>query len=70
MLRVENIDKPIKLGNFNRRVFQSKLPFLLGDHTIEIGAPSWWKRNDPKTLSFGICDDFRHADYESFSYNY
>jgi len=54
MLRVENIDKPIKLG----------------DHTIEIGAPSWWKRNDPKTLSFGICDDFRHADYESFSYNY
>jgi len=54
MLRVENVDKPIKLG----------------DHTIEIAAPSWWKRNDPKTLSFGICDDFRHADYESFSYNY
>jgi len=54
MLRVENIDKPITLG----------------DHTIEIGAPSWWKRKDPKTLSFGICDDFRHADYESFSFNY
>lgn len=54
MFRVENFDKKI----------------MLGDTELSVSAPSWWRRQDPKTLSFGICDDFRHADYESFSYNY
>ena len=54
MFRVENFDRKITLG----------------DTELSVSAPGWWRRQDPKTLSFGICDDFRHADYESFSYNY
>jgi len=54
MFRVENFDRKVTLG----------------DSELVITQPDWWKRQDPQTLSFGICDDFRHADYESFSFNY
>jgi len=54
MFRVENFGNKVTIRNTEMVVEQ----------------PDWWKRRDPKTLSFGICDDFRHADYESFSFNY
>lgn len=54
MFRVENFGTKVTLRNTE----------------LVLEQPDWWRRQDPKTLSFGICDDFRHADYESFSFNY
>jgi len=54
MLKVENIDRKLTIG----------------EHAVFISQPEWWRRKDPDTVSFGLCDDFRHADYRDFSSNY